>query len=155
MGKPVQVQYIRIELPPDATEEEKDSVWNAVTDLAEKYSEEFDYDIPVEGGAWWVEEEPEETTPYMVALGNLHSFIFEQDSSNSPVDAAVLHRMLQALHNLGMSKEDMIIHLERKRAINDVTLRRQSAEDNLTDALSMVTGFCSPHMEIKFQAGTT
>lgn len=154
MSNPVQVHYIRIELPPDATEEEKASVRKAVTDLAEKYSEEFDYDIHVDGGAYWVDQEPEETTPYMVALGNLRRFIQKRDINNSPTEAHELHGLLQRLHDLGMSQQDMIVHLERVRAINDVVLRNQSVENNLTDALSMVTGFCSPHMKIKFQAGT-
>lgn len=154
MSSPKQVHYIRVELPPDATEEERDTLWKEVTDLAVKYSEEFDYDIHVDGGAWWREEDLDETTPYLVALGNLRRFINKRDIKNSPTEAHELHGILQELHERGMSKEDMMTHLERLRAINDVVRRNQSVEDNITDALSMVTGFCSPHMAIKFQAGT-
>ena len=152
---PRQVHYIRMELPPDATDDERESLWNAVIDLAEKYSDEFDYDINVDGSAWYPPVDLEETTPYLVALGNLRRFIYQRESRNSPTDAEVLHRTLQELHNQGMSKDDMIIHLESQRAINDVVLRKQSVEDNLTDALSMVTGYCSPYQQIKFQPGTT
>jgi hypothetical protein len=154
MPEPRQVHYIRIELPPDATDEERESLWNAVTELAEKYSEEFDYDINVDGSAWYPSVDLEETTPYLVALGNVNRMLQHSKAYEHPTDAAVLRDNLQRLHQLGMSQPDMVLHLEIRRALNAAITRNVQIEDNVTTALDMVRGYVSEPMQIKFQAGT-
>ncbi len=153
--EPEQVHYIRLELPAVSTEEQRDKLFAAVTDLADKYRDEFDYDINVDGGAWYPPVE-EETTPYAAARAGLRKLIFGQlTSSDGPVDAEVMRAALQELQRLGMSQQDLIVHLECERAINSVALRNEQVENNLLNALSMVVGYCSPQMRIDFQAGTT
>lgn len=147
-------RYIRIELPTDATPEEIAGLEKAVTELAEKFSEDYDYDIPVGGGAWYPPVESS-TEPLPVALSKLRPMLFVYQADSRVTDAAVLHAHLQKLQELGMSQLDLQIHLERERAINSVVLRNMRMEKNLLVALDMVTGnVANPRDRIAFQPGT-
>jgi hypothetical protein len=141
--------YIRVELPHDATEEEREDLEKAVVDLAEQKSEEFDYDIFVSGGAWYPPED-ESTHPISVAQGKLHAMIYARPLHDNPVDAALLRDALQELSDLGISQIDLQVYLERERAMNEVALRNMMAEENLLTALDMVVGNVVPLMRVKF-----
>jgi hypothetical protein len=156
MTEPKRQHFIRIELPPDATPEEIEGLEQAVVELAETKAEEYDYDINVSGGAWYPPVEDEPSTPLEVALSKLRLVIYARPTTNSPTDTMVLRNALQELSKLGMTRPELVIHLERERAVNEVALRNEHVEDNLLAALQMVTGYAdSPYMRIDFQAGTT
>jgi hypothetical protein len=146
-------RYIRIEFPYDATEEEYDRFALAVSEVVDKYSDEFDYDISVSGASWYAPIEYD-VTPLSVAHGKLRSLIYARPLADNPVDASVLRASLQELSDLGMSQLDLQIHLERERAKNEVAFRNMMAEQNLLTALDMVVGNVVPMMRVKFQAGT-
>lgn len=155
MPEPELAHYIRVEFPPDATEEERDRFAIALSEVVEKFIDTYDYDISVSGGAWYPPQDEDESNPYLVAKSNLRRFIYGNHSNNSPTDAYMLLGLLDRLRELGMSKQDMIVHLECERAINDVALRNMAVEENLLDALNMVHGTTgNPAMRVPFQAGT-
>lgn len=154
MSEPKQQHYIRIDLP-EISETDRDRVAQAVIAVLEGYEEEFMEDIPVSGGAWYppeVEESIKSTDkPIIVAKGILRGLLYLRQADNSPIDAALLRDALQELANLGMSAVDLQIQLERERAVNSVVLRNMRVEQNLLDALDMVTGNVSnPRFRIAF-----
>lgn len=153
MSEPKQCRYIRIEFPYDATEDEYDRFAIAVSEVVDKYSDEYDYDISVSGDSWYPPVEYD-VTPLSVAHSKLRSLIYARRLDDNPVNVSVLRASLQELSDLGMSQLDLQIHLERERARNEVAFRNMMAEQNLLSALDMVAGNVVPMMRVKFQAGT-
>lgn len=155
LTQPERSHFIRIELPPDATPEEVQGLEQAVIDLVLKHSEEYDYDIPVSGGAWYPPVDEPDTRP-AVALSTFRAMLYTLRADNSPTDVVMFRDALQELADLGVSQIDLQIHLERWRAINEVVLRNMQVEENILVALDMVTGHVgNPQFRIGYKAGTS
>lgn len=71
-----------------------------------------------------------------ISLDTLEALI-QEAASPAPAELA---QQLRVLQRLGMSREDMIVHVERLRAINDVTAAREQVEENAILALDIISG---------------
>src|ERR1700722_11075152 len=92
---------------------------------------------------------PEELSVQPTVLAELGRQIASHDTTDEDIFLP-----LRALQRLGLSSADLMVHIERIRDANDVTIDHDVVEENCLLALDMIVGTL-PHESLRWDSAET